>query len=240
MSVYRIKPLPLLVARLDMGIFTYRANYGQKIDVPFYSWLIEGSKQKILVDTGISAADLRHFRGFECTEIQSFEQALAKNNLRPEDIDIVIQTHLHYDHSWNTEKCVNARVVVQEEELKFALAPHPIMWELYARDKLARLRYKIVKGDQELVPGISVISAPGHSPGSQAVAINTDKGVAVISGFCSTFDTFKVPEHSNQLVQCPGTHSDPIKGYDSAVKIKCMADILIPQHDPIFMQNEYV
>lgn len=240
MPDFRIKPLPLLTANLDMGIFTYRANYGQKVEVPFYSWLIEGPKEKIIVDTGMCAEDLRQFRGFECKDIQSFEQALGSNGLKPEDIDLVIQTHLHYDHCWNTEKCVNARVVVQESELKFALAPHPVMWELYHRPNISPLKYSLVQGDKEIIPGISVILAPGHTPGSQAVAVTTNKGLAVISGFCSTRETFTPVPGSNQLVQVPGTHTDPIAGYDSAVKIKGIADILIPQHDPGFLGKDYV
>ncbi len=239
-SNYRIKPLPLLTATLDMGIFTYRANYGQKVEVPFFSWLIEGSKERILVDTGISADDLRTFRGFECKEIQSFENALASNSLTPADIDLVIQTHLHYDHSWNTVKCVNARVVVQESELKFALAPHPIMWELYDRQNLSKSKYCVVDGDKEIIPGIRVIHVPGHTPGSQAVAVNTDKGLAVISGFCSTFDTFNVEPGSPHLVHTPGTHTDPMAAYDSAVKIKGLADILVPQHALEFIGKQYV
>lgn len=239
-STYKIKPLPLLTVTLDMGIFTYRANYGQKVEVPFFSWLIEGAQKRILVDTGISASDLRSFRGFECEEIQSFEDSLAANGLAPADIDIVIQTHLHYDHSFNTHKCVNARVVVQESELRFALAPHPLMWELYDKQTLSRLRYCLVQGDTEIAPGIRVIHVPGHTPGSQAVAVDTENGVAIISGFCSTFDTFNVEPGSPHLVHTPGTHTDPMAAYDSAVKIKGLADILVPQHAREFLGKQYV
>lgn len=237
---HRIKPLPLLTVTMDMGIFTYRANYGTKVEVPFYAWLIEGPKERVLVDTGMSADDLRAFRGFECKEIQSFEDALASNGLKPTDIDMVIQTHLHYDHSWNTAKCVNARVVVQESELTFAFAPHPVMWELYHRENLSTSRYCVVDGDKEILPGVSVIFVPGHSPGTQAVAVSTDKGLAVISGFCSTFDTFTVEPGDSRLVRTPGTHTDPMAAYDSAVKIKGLADILIPQHAIEFLDKEYV
>lgn len=239
-AFHKVKPLPLLTVTLDLGMFTYRANYGQKVEVAFYAWLIEGPKETILVDTGMSADDLRHFRGLECKEIQSFEAALASNALTPAEIDLVIQTHLHYDHCWNTEKCVNARVVVQEAELRFALAPHPIMWELYHREKLSRLRYCVIDGDKEIVPGIRVLHVPGHTPGAQAVAITTEKGLAVISGFCCTFATFTVEPGSSQLVQTPGTHTDPMAAFDSTVKIRGLADILIPQHDATFVAKEYV
>jgi N-acyl homoserine lactone hydrolase len=55
----------------------------------------------------------------------TFEEALSSVSLTPEKIGIVIQTHLHFNHCYNTRKCVNAKVVVQEDELKFAFSPSP-------------------------------------------------------------------------------------------------------------------
>ena len=54
--------------------------------------------------------------------------------MKPEDIDIIIQTHLHWDHCANTSKCKNAKVIVHEDELRFALAPHPIEAGIYKKD----------------------------------------------------------------------------------------------------------
>jgi len=233
MKTYRIRPLVLTKMELDQGILTYRYNYGNKIMVPVISWFIEGTDQKILVDTGADAKMATTFRGFPAEEVQTFEKALSTVGLTPLDIDLVIQTHLHWDHCGNTSKCQKARVIVQEDELKFALAPHPITGLSYKKELYLNLHFIVVKGNYEVEPGIELILVPGHSPGSQAVAINTTKGKAVISGFCCIPDNFNPPDDIKAYspIIAPGTHTDLMASYESALRIKGLANILICQHD---------
>lgn len=233
MKTYRIRPLVLTKMELDQGILTYRYNYGNKIMVPVISWFIEGTDQKILVDTGADAKMATTFRGFPAEEVQTFEKALSTVGLTPLDIDLVIQTHLHWDHCGNTSKCQKARVIVQEDELKFALAPHPITGLSYKKELYLNLHFIVVKGNYEVEPGIELILVPGHSPGSQAVAINTTKGKAVISGFCCIPDNFNPPDDIKAYspIIAPGTHTDLMASYESALHIKGLANILICQHD---------
>ena len=80
---------------------------------------------------------------------------------------------------------------------------------------------------------------PGHSPGCQAVIVETSKGKAVISGFCSIMENFDPPEDVKVTVSpfatypviAPGIHTNLFQGYDSAMKVKQIADIIIPMHD---------
>jgi glyoxylase-like metal-dependent hydrolase (beta-lactamase superfamily II) len=60
------------------------------------------------------------------SETFHFETALESVGITPEDVDLVIQTHLHNDHCENTYKCKNARVIVQRAEYEFARNPHPL------------------------------------------------------------------------------------------------------------------
>ena len=89
-------------------------------------WYIRAGDKNVLVDTGISGKDFQRYaygRAYE--EFITFEQALGGVGITPEEVDIVIQTHLHYDHCGHTSLCKNANVIVQEEELKFAYSPMP-------------------------------------------------------------------------------------------------------------------
>jgi glyoxylase-like metal-dependent hydrolase (beta-lactamase superfamily II) len=174
----------------DMSNLTYRFNFGKKIQLPVYCWYIEGADKHILVDTGADAKMAMEFRGFPAKEIAPFEDALASVGLKPEDIDLVIQTHLHWDHCANTSKCKNAKVIATEDEFLFALSPHPILAPTYKRDLLKDLDFLLVKGQYEIAPGIELIPAPGHTPGTQAVSINTDQGKAIITGFCCIRENF--------------------------------------------------
>ncbi len=242
MATYCIRPLPIAEIEIDMGTITYRINNGRKIWAAIYSWYIEGGDRPILVDTGAEASFMRDFRGFRTKEIRSFEESLSKLGLKPGDIDLVIQTHLHYDHCGNTFKCKNAKVIVQDEELRFALSPHPVMANLYIKSFFRELRFVAVRGLCEIVPGIELILAPGHTPGIQAVSVNTTQGKAIISGFCSVKENFEPPEEVKEVwpVLTPGTNTNAMDAFDSALRIKGLADILIPQHDPSFVEVESI
>ena len=124
--------------------------------MPVNTWYIEGGDKNILVDTGGSCDILRNYFFDACEDVISFEDALAKYNLTPEEIDIVIQTHLMYDHCANMRKLVNAKAIVQEEELRFTYAPHPILAHSYGRELLKDVRFITVKGYAKIMDGIEV------------------------------------------------------------------------------------
>ena len=237
MKTYRIRPLLPMTMELDMGILMYRYKYGVKFQSPAFFWYIEGADQNILVDSSADAELAMSHRGFPAKKIMSFEEALASVSLKPDDIDLVIQTHLHWDHCANTSKCKNARVLVTEEELRFALAPHPLTGGSYKKELLQDLNFVLVNGKYEVAPGIELIPAPGHSPGTQAVAINTDKGKAIITGFCCVKENFEPPEDVRKImpVITPGTHLNAVDAFESMLRIKGLADILIPMHEPSFI-----
>jgi len=234
LPVYRIRPLPLAYVRQDMSNFTYRYNSGKAIDLPIFCWYIEGSSQRVLVDTGANAEHMKKYRHFDAHDINSFEDALLRVGLRPGDIDMVIQTHLMLDHCANTRKCSNARVVVQQAELEFALSPHPILAPTYIRELFMGLKFQLVDGWCEIMPGIELIPVPGHSPGCQEVSISTEKGRAVISGMCTMAENFEPPPGVREIMPVipPGIHLDAVEAFNSALRIKGMADIIIPCHEP--------
>ena len=244
MSNYIIKPLILSRVVSEMGPMTYLAYPGQSIVRPYVMWHIQAGDTHILVDTAIEAEDYKGyhpgFHNIPFESVQSFEQALAQVNRHPDDIDIIIQTHLHIDHIYNTPKCKNAVVYVQQEELNFALDPHPIFEVLYPKEIIKQLNFHIIKGDQKILPGISVMLVPGHTPGGQAVIVDTTEGKAVISGFCSIMENFNPPEDvkikvspfASYPVIAPGIHTDLFQAYESVLRVKEVADIIIPLHDP--------
>jgi N-acyl homoserine lactone hydrolase len=231
---------------LDMSALTYRFNYGKKIRIPICAWLIEGGDKQILVDTGANAELASEFRGFPAESLKSFEDALGGLGLTPSDIDIVIQTHLHWDHCANTSKCTKAKVVVQEEELKSAFSPHPILAPTYKQSLLGDLNFVVVRGHCQIVPGIELIPTPGHTPGCQSVAVSSVQGKAIITGFCCLKENFEPPREAPKAIReitpvlAPGIHLNAKDAFDSALLIKGLADILIPCHDPSLLRIETI
>ncbi len=227
MSKFVIHPLVVGINETDQGIMTYQKGYGKRIYLPIYVFYLEGGGQKIVVDTGMEEFMIPPKAEEETAlKIMEFEEALATMNLKPEDVDIVIQTHLHNDHCENTYKCTNARVYVQRAELDFFKEPHPIDHRYYS-DLLDESEVAILEGDAEIVPGVRVIQTPGHTVGGQSVVVETDMGTAVITGFCCNGGNFP----SVGPAVAPGVHIDAIEAYESAQRVKELADILIPIHD---------
>jgi glyoxylase-like metal-dependent hydrolase (beta-lactamase superfamily II) len=84
-----------------------------------------------------------------------------------------------------------------------------------------------VEGDQEIVEGNQVLLTPGHTVGGQSVVVNTSRGKAVITGFCCNEQNFPA---SGPVVP-PGVHINAIDAYESARRVREVADILLPLHD---------
>jgi len=235
---------PVLVSRiaLDKSLMPYFLNFGEGIKMPVVGWYINADGKDILIDTGASKDVIDTYWHGGSEHIRTFEEALGKLGKTPDDIDIIIATHLHFDHIANAQKCKNAKVIVQEDELNFAYSPHALFAGIFPKELYADLKFQAINGEQEVVPGIRVIPAPGHTPGTQAVGIETDQGLAVISGFCCQNCNFEIPEEMKAVwpVFTPGIHTNALQAFDSALKIKGLADILIPQHEPIFAEAERI
>ena len=231
---------PLVTAELaaETGRLTYLRNYGQEMWIPSPFFVILGGEEPILVDTSGSAEVMAPLRSEPVRPVMGFEEALAKVGLTPKDIKTVVHTHLMYDHCANSLNLPRAKFVVQKAELEFALAPHPIMAGAYQRHFFQDLNFETVEGDCELMPGISLLFTPGHTPGIQSVAVETAAGLAVITGFCCLAESFEPrtgsawKTASEPEVIPPGLHIDMAQAYESMLRVKRLAKIIIPFHDP--------
>jgi glyoxylase-like metal-dependent hydrolase (beta-lactamase superfamily II) len=233
---YSIRPIALCEGIRDMSQWTYRWNIGIKVKSACFIWYIEGSNPVTLVDAG---AQGEHFGvEFPMTTRVTLEDGLKGVGLTPDDVRLIIVTHLHFDHIALANRYRNAEFVVQKSELDFALNPHVFSAVDYRRSMFADLKFRVVDGDTEVLPGLTVLLTPGHSPGGQSVQIETEKGKAIITGFCAQFSTFNqtpfMKERGLEVAAC-GLHTDCRQAYDSAVRVKRLADIIIPLHEPQLM-----
>jgi glyoxylase-like metal-dependent hydrolase (beta-lactamase superfamily II) len=183
--------------------------------------------------------------GFPQEDIQSLEDGLAKLDLKPDDFEIVILTHLHWDHISLARKFINAEFIVQKDELDFARNPHPAsaMTGDYSNKVFNDLKLRVIEGDKEIIDGVRVFLTPGHSPGAQSVAVNTPDGVAVITGFCCSLANFDPPRHIKEKgypVVTTGLHLDIRQAYDSGLKVKQTADIVLPLHECSFIGKDRI
>jgi N-acyl homoserine lactone hydrolase len=241
MAHFKIHPIVTGTKIFNKSMMTYQYGFGDTYTIPIYAWYIEGGEKTILVDTGemnpIQSKDREASIG---GKIYTFEQGLARWNLKPGDVDIVIHTHLHNDHCENDYKCVNARIYVHEKELAAIHHPHPLDFrylEDYIEDVEENGQLEIVRADQSIVPGIFVMHTPAHTPGGMTVLIDTAQGKAAITGFCVIDENFNPPREIRGMemdVIPPGTLVNAYDAYDILLKVKSAADVIIPLHEPRF------
>jgi glyoxylase-like metal-dependent hydrolase (beta-lactamase superfamily II) len=96
---------------------------------------------------------------------------------------------------------------------------------------------KPLTGDTEILPGIKVIHTPAHTEGGMTVIVDTAQGKAAITGFCLLMENFNPPPRIKAMemeVIPPGTHVNVYEAYDIVLKVRDMADILLPLHEPKF------
>jgi glyoxylase-like metal-dependent hydrolase (beta-lactamase superfamily II) len=153
------------------------------------SLLIRTGKQTVLVETGMGNKLSERMVKFYGQPAQLLSN-LAAGGVSPEDIDIVINTHLHFDHcGWNTVRNKEGKIVptfprakyyAPEGEWQYARRPSERDAISYIPDNYDPLvqsgQMTLLKGGEEIVPGISVKTFPGHTASMQAVIVNGRPG----------------------------------------------------------------
>ncbi|MBT3231821.1 MAG: MBL fold metallo-hydrolase [Calditrichaeota bacterium] len=172
--------------------------------------LLQISGKNVLVDTGLGTKWQP-----EQISLLDFEQPrqlinqIREHGFSEDDIDIVVLTHLHYDHCGGNTRFdtagkpiavfPNAKYYVQRTELEFALNPGPDHETDYIIEDFNPLiengQLELIDGDLEIMSGLKVFQAPGHCPGHQVV-------LAEREGDCLFFpgDLFSTREHANLVM----------------------------------------
>lgn len=165
-----------------------------RIPLALRCMLIEHEIGAILVDTGIGNKENEKFR--DIYDIQNdgetgptrLEDALAEVGVQPGDVRFVINTHLHFDHGGgNTVRrpdgsvelaFPNAIYVVQEGELHFAMNTNERTAASYLPPNFVPVseadRWQLVRGEEEIVPGVRVLPTPGHVPYHQSILVEDE------------------------------------------------------------------
>ena len=235
----------------------------EELESPFLGFLLRSGSQNVLVDCGISEkfiVDGKGWGGFPAEGGHSYvEEALKKNGVTPDQIEIVLYTHLHNDHAGCCDLFTKARHVFQKDDWLNLLDPLPVQrmrqdYDLSIAPVLAKLDTIMIDGDLEILPGVKLYKAPGHSLGSQLITVETAKGTMVILGdLCNTY-CLMFPEtdelidlygekhkvKTNVALYGPAIPStviyDYFDWYDSVYKAKALAqgkrEFVLPGHEP--------
>jgi len=234
MKKWIVKAIQVGSIELDRSAMTHYKGKGERITVPIWCAGATDGEHKILVDTGIR--DLNEYRKAEPGVSQTPEQDTAAAVKRimgweADEVDIVINTHLHCDHSGSNAKFKNARFYIQKAEWEAAFAPlipeKPFYDSLcYDKNAVNYFQWQFLDGDTEILPGLRVISTPGHTRGHQSVLFDANDGVVCVSGdICNIAENLKENLEPNIVVLVAET-------YESFQRIRQAAHYILPGHEP--------
>jgi glyoxylase-like metal-dependent hydrolase (beta-lactamase superfamily II) len=180
-----------------------------RLDAGLNSLLVRTGKKNILIETGIGNKLSEKMAHIYKQPAQLLENLHAAG-VAPEDVDIVINTHLHFDHcGWNTvrdgDRVVatfpNATYYAPEGEWQYARHPSErdaISFISENYDPLVESgQMKLLSGGEELVPGISVKTFPGHTAHMQAVIVSSGGGGNEKKTACYVSDLIATSAHIN-------------------------------------------
>lgn len=142
--------------------------------MPVFTHLIDHPAGRVLVDTGMTEFHPAH----EGMVTALFP--LSERGLSPENIDAVVNTHLHADHCGGNHLFPGVPIYVQRAELDDARSGvEPTIREWI---DAPGVEYTELNGEAEILPGVRLLPAPGHTRGSQIVVIDAEGGPVVIAG----------------------------------------------------------
>ena len=181
------------------------ADTRNRIPLAMRCLLIEAPQALVLVDTGLGNKENDKFRDIYGVSNRGsptrLEDAIRHAGFRPSDVDIVLNTHLHFDHAGgNTFRdeagevrisFPNARHVVQRRELDFARSRNERIRASYLAHNFEPVvqagLWDFVDGVAEVTQGVRVLPTPGHIPFHQSVTIESEGQVACfLADVCPT------------------------------------------------------
>jgi N-acyl homoserine lactone hydrolase len=148
--------------------------------MPVYVHVIDHPDGRVLVDTGLT-----HLH----PAVADMDPRLVPLSAQPDfdlaGIDLVVNTHLHFDHCGGNHLFTGRPVYVQGRELDDARSLDDCTIPEWV--EAPGVEYVPVDGSLELLPGLRLVPAPGHTPGSQVVVVETAGGSVVIGGDTAVF-----------------------------------------------------
>jgi len=169
------------VRRIDLGTFVRppeETGTGQPRVEAVYGYLLRSSAGLLLLDTGLGEADEETDHWYRPRRIL-VPVALRAVGVAVEDIAVVVNCHLHFDHIGGNPHFAGRPIFCQRRELDTARGAEYTVSELV---DFEGVRYELLDGESEIFPGLHVIPTPGHVDGHQSVVVECDDGSIVLAG----------------------------------------------------------
>lgn len=171
----------------------------RRVRLPLVQILIQSEGHSVLIDTGLMPevtdapdslrdryeVDPGWIRAIVSPE-HRIDRQLARLGLAPTDLDLVVNTHFHFDHAGGNALFAGVPIAAQEEEFLAAREPDAYMpvWDT------PDLQFRSERGDWSPLPGVKMLWTPGHTPGHQSMLVRLEP-----QPWLFTFDVVYTEEH---------------------------------------------
>lgn len=241
-AMFGVVPRPLWSKRIA-------PDERNRIPLAMRCLLVEAPNALVLIDTGAGNKQNEKFRSIYGIENEGdptrLEDAIRAAGFAPDDVDIVVSTHLHFDHAGGNTRLrsvgdvvpsfPDAEYVVQDGEFRFAHRSNERIRASYLPDNYDPIEkaglWRFVEGEAEITEGVRVIPTPGHTPWHQSVLIE-DAGETA----CFLADVCPTTAHLS-LPWIMGYDLEPLVTLESKRGLweRAFADdwLLVFEHDPV-------
>jgi N-acyl homoserine lactone hydrolase len=156
------------------------------------------------------------------TEEQYLDSRLGQLGVSPDSIDYVVLSHLHFDHAGNVRMFENtgATLVCSDKEKEWAFGYEGAFNGAHLKADYEGLDFQTFSGDGEFLPGVTLIQAPGHTPGTMAMQVDLAESGTMIFTSDAIYmgDSYGPPATPAAIV------NDLTAFYDSVEKIRGIAE----------------
>lgn len=161
--------------------------------MPIYVHVIDHPDARVLVDTGMTELHPA------VADLDPRLRPLNEQGFDLDSVDIVVNTHLHFDHCGGNELFTGKTIYVQRQELKDARSEDNYTIREWVDPP--GVRYRPVDGEFELLPGLRLLPAPGHTRGTQIVVVDTGERPVIVAGDTAVwFGELDEPRTQGQLL----------------------------------------
>lgn len=249
MATFRVTPLQVGTIGMYRGTFTSDPSQMEELeDFPVLIFLLEGEGRTILVDTGsgdpadpeLMPKNVHSIPAWRTPE-QRPDRALEAIGVDPASVDTVIMTHLHWDHCYNNHLFPQAEFWVQEDEMRYAVAPAPKKRTTYEAFSIGMVppwarqdtKWVLVNGECDVCEGVRLVLLPGHTPHIQGVLVDTAAGQILLpSDAVPLYECLEGLGQGNYKIS--SLCDDPETYHATYDKLRAMAAsgvTIVPSHD---------
>lgn len=172
LSVHEVLPLHLA----DVTFPDWHPLRGQTGEV--LAFALRHPTGLILFETGIGSGNQFIDDTYQVSR-RDIDLALAAHGHRLDDVRLIVNSHLHFDHCGNNRRFPGVPIYAQAAEYQAAREPYYTVPEWVDFEDA---EYVVIDGDARVAAGVRVLSTPGHSPGHQSLVFDTADGLVALAG----------------------------------------------------------